>query len=69
MLPRILSHIIFWILMTCLIAGALVVVPFLYLPFVVLKAVVLAVTGKIGDVTGRPRRKPEPAGQQFGLPG
>lgn len=46
MLARALSWLIFVVLMTCNIAASTVVVIFLYLPFVALKAVVQAVRGK-----------------------
>jgi len=52
MAARIASTLIFWIVMTVLIAGALIVVPLLYLPFVALKALWLAVTGRLAEATG-----------------
>ena len=51
MLARILSRIAFWFVMTSVIAGSAVVVLGLYLPFIVLKAVFLAVTGRIRNTT------------------
>ena len=75
MLARILSTILFWILMTFLILGAIPVVFGLYLPFVALKALYLAVTGQLSKHTGTPRRgaawaPPAPGGaggtQHFG---
>ncbi|MBK8978010.1 MAG: hypothetical protein IPM29_19055 [Planctomycetes bacterium] len=56
MAARILSTIAFWILMTMLIAGGVVVVCCLYLPFVALKAAYLAVTGRIDEARGGRRR-------------
>lgn len=46
MAKRILSYLIFTILMVGIIAGSAVVVVCLYLPFVALKAVVLTASGK-----------------------
>lgn len=52
MSARIVSTVIFWLLMTVLVAGALVVVVGLYLPFVALKAAWYAATGRLSEVTG-----------------
>lgn len=54
MTARILSTLIFWILMTVDILGSIVVVLGLYLPFVVLKAIWLKLTGRIHHATGDP---------------
>ena len=52
MAARILSTIVFWTLMTVLIAGASVVVIGVYIPLVCAKAVFFAVTGRLSEVTG-----------------
>lgn len=52
MAARILSTIVFWLLMAVLIPGAVVVVVCAYLPFVVLKAAWLAVTGRLHEAVG-----------------
>ncbi|MHC5064434.1 MAG: hypothetical protein ACYTG5_10725 [Planctomycetota bacterium] len=49
MIPRILSHIVFWLLMTFIILGSTLVVLLLYLPFVGAKAVFMAVGGKLSQ--------------------
>ncbi len=46
MLARLLSYLAFAVLMTLSIAGSAIIVVFLYIPMVVLKAVVQAATGK-----------------------
>ena len=46
MILRILSWLIFVVLMTLIIASSSVVVVFLYLPFVALKAVLVTISGK-----------------------
>jgi hypothetical protein len=46
MIARVLSYLAFFVLMTISIACSAVIVVFLYLPFVVLKALFLSVTGK-----------------------
>jgi hypothetical protein len=46
MAKRILSYLIFTVLMVGIIAGSLVVVVLLYLPMVALKAVIQTATGK-----------------------
>lgn len=51
-IARALSTLIFWILMCVLIPGAAVVVVFFYLPFVALKAIWLAITGRLSATTG-----------------
>ena len=66
MLPRILSYIIFWSLMTLIILGSILVVSCLYLPFVVIKALCLGLSGKIGKATNASdpsahRGAPDPA--------
>ncbi len=52
MAARILSTIVFWTLMTVLIAGALVVVVGVYVPLVIAKALFYALTGRLSEVTG-----------------
>ena len=54
-------YLVFWVLMTFLVAGAAVVVVFLYLPFVALKAVWMSVTGK---ATPKWAARPNEAAQQ-----
>lgn len=48
MAKRLISQLIFWVLMIVLITGAAFVVVFLYLPFVALKALYLGLSGKLG---------------------
>lgn len=48
---RILSYILFWLLMTLIILGSILVVFGLYLPFVAIKAVIMGLCGKIGGAT------------------
>jgi hypothetical protein len=52
MAARIVSTLIFCILMTVLITGAAVLVVTLYVPFVALKAIYYTVTGRLNEVTG-----------------
>lgn len=52
---RILSYILFWLLMILIILGSILVVFGLYLPFVAIKAVIMGLCGKIG---GYPRDFP-----------
>jgi uncharacterized membrane protein len=59
MAPRILSYLIFTVLMTVIVAGSLLVVVLLYLPFVALKAIYTTATGKV-----RPRLAPAPPHHQ-----
>ncbi len=59
MLPRLLCTLIFWILMTVLILGAIVLVIFVYVPLVVGKAIWLKVTGRFDEVTGSGAVDPE----------
>lgn len=47
MIPRILSYLVFAILMTVIIIGSILVVTVLYLPYVVAKAIFMAVSGKL----------------------
>ena len=47
MAQRLLAYLIFAVLMTCSIAGSTVIVVLFYLPFVALKAVYVAVSGKV----------------------
>lgn len=46
MIKRILSYLVFWILMTAIISTSAVFVVLVYLPFVALKAVAMTATGK-----------------------
>lgn len=52
MLKSLLSHLVFWPFMLCMIAGSAVVVIFGYFPYVALKALWLKATGRIEEVTG-----------------
>lgn len=52
MIARILSTVIFWILMTGIILGSIVVVVCFYFPFVALKAAWLTVTGRLSEAIG-----------------
>lgn len=52
MAARILSTIVFWTLMTVLIAGAALVVVGVYIPLVFAKALFYAFTGRLSEVTG-----------------
>ena len=52
MADRILSTIVFWTLMTVLIAGAALVVVGVYIPLVFVKALFYALTGRLSEVTG-----------------
>ncbi|MGE0144561.1 MAG: hypothetical protein AB7I19_13540 [Planctomycetota bacterium] len=64
-IARALSTLIFWILMCVLIPGAAVVVVFFYLPFVALKAIWLAITGRLSATTGlKPGRTQDDASVQ-----
>ena len=54
MLARILSHLVFWTFMAAMSVASLVFVVVVYLPFVALKAVWLAVSGRLHETTGRP---------------
>ena len=47
MLPRILSYIVFWLLMTLIILGSILIVMGLYLPLVAIKAVAMGLSGKL----------------------
>ena len=47
MLQRFIAYLVFFVLMTFSIVGSLLIVVFLYLPFVALKAIVLAVAGRV----------------------
>ena len=46
MIQRLIAYLVFFVLMTFSIVGSLLIVVFLYLPFVALKAVVMTVVGK-----------------------
>jgi hypothetical protein len=56
MAKKVLCYLMFFILETLIILGSIVVVVCLYLPFVVLKALVMTVTGKV-----TPRTRPAPS--------
>ena len=55
MLKSLLSHLVFWPFMLCMIAGSTLVVVFGYFPFVALKALWLKATGRLDQVTGSPK--------------
>lgn len=63
-MARLLATIFFWVWMTFLGAGALVVVVVLYLPFVLLKALILTVTGRLHETTAIGNQKTDAASQQ-----
>lgn len=58
MAKRILSYLIFTILMTCIISGSLILIVTLYLPFVALKAVVFTLSGKAKHRLAERQRSP-----------
>ena len=62
-MARLLATIFFWVWMTLLSAGALLVVVVLYIPFVVLKALLLTVTGRLHETTAIGNKKPDAAQQ------
>lgn len=47
MLIRLLSYLIFWLLMTLIILGSILVIVCLYLPFVAIKAAGMGLSGKL----------------------
>jgi hypothetical protein len=53
MLARFLSNLTFWLIMAVLIPAAAVFVVVVYLPFIVLKAVWLTLTGNLHTTTSR----------------
>jgi hypothetical protein len=53
MLARLLSHVVFWIVMAVMITGSAVVVTVGYVPYLVFRTVFLTVTGRLGDATGK----------------
>lgn len=61
MAARIASWIVFVVLMTFVIAGSLVVVVCLYLPYVALKAVYMGIRGKVSLKAGTGTRDPHGA--------
>lgn len=54
-MARLLSNLLFWLLMIPIALGSLVFVVVAYLPFVALKAIWLAITGRLDRATGEPR--------------
>jgi hypothetical protein len=53
MIARIASHAVFWSFMTVMTVASFVFVLLVYLPFVALKAVWLAVSGRLHETTGQ----------------
>lgn len=50
---RILAHLAFWTVMTCVVLGATAVVIVGYIPYLVFRTIFLTATGRLGEVTGR----------------
>ena len=61
MLSRLLSYLIFWLMMIIMTVSSTVFVIFVFFPFVVLKAIWLAVSGRMGEATGPKGGKAEKA--------
>ncbi|MEO0478443.1 MAG: hypothetical protein AAF196_03085 [Planctomycetota bacterium] len=62
-MARLLATTFFWLWMTLLSIGALLVVVFLYVPYVMLKALWFAVTGRLHETTAIGNEKKQVAEQ------